>query len=183
MTLFPRVEARCYSGRRELLCPSLPGCDVAAEVESGADGGAEGPAAVGEDVVEGVVVDGVHLHAHADVLGECDFAATADAVEAGPIELVASGSELGDDDFLKRVGRVGRGALAQGAEGGPEEESQPGVVAVDDLRAEGKGLGEGVGGDGEVVARGQESEGDVLLLRAVDLGLERGGEKIGGEEL
>src|ERR1039458_10089252 len=59
---------------------SLLICLVLAEVEAGADGVAEGPAAVGEDVIERVVVDDVHLPTNADVLVEGEFAATAGAI-------------------------------------------------------------------------------------------------------
>src|ERR1019366_7643046 len=102
----------------------LFGAYIPAEVEAGADGVAEGPSAVREDVVEGVVVDEVHLRAQAYVFAERVVAATTDAVEAGPVEFVASGRESGDDHLLEGIGRVGNGSLAQAAERGAEEERQ-----------------------------------------------------------
>ena len=77
---------------------------VAAEVEAGADGDAVGPAAIGEDVVEGMVVDDIELGADAEVLGDGEVCAAAYAVEGGPVALKAGGSKLRDDGFLERIG-------------------------------------------------------------------------------
>src|ERR1035441_9897976 len=79
-------------------------CHVAAEVEAGADGVAEGPAAVREDVVERMVVDCVHLRANAEVPADGIIRPAAGAIEAGPVELESRGSKLADDDRLKRIG-------------------------------------------------------------------------------
>jgi hypothetical protein len=84
---------------------------------------------------------------------------------------------------LNPAGRVGHGALAQGAEGWPQEEGDLRIMPARELRAEGEGLGGGVGGDGEVVVRGDDSEVDVLLLRGVDRSLGGGGQQIGGQHL
>jgi hypothetical protein len=163
---------------------TLPVCpDVAAEVEAGTDRVTKGPATVGEDVVEGVVVNEVHLGAQADVFAEGEVSATADAVEASPVEFETGRGEPRDDDFLKGVGGMGDGALAEGTEGRAQEQRHFGEVPEGELWAEGERLGRGVDGDGEAVIGWQKTKSDVLCLRAVDPGLGSGGQKVGGQQL
>ena len=153
-------------------------------MEAGADGVAEGPAAVGEDVVEGMVVDEVHLGADADVFAEGEIAAPAESVEAGPVELESCGGELVLAlTRLERIGGMRHGSLAQGAQGWADEQSQPGVVAVGELRTAGKCFREGIRRHCEMVGRRQKAERDVAGLRGVDLGLQGRGQEVGGEKL
>src|ERR1700690_2705034 len=86
---------------------------IAAEVEAGADGVAEGPAAVREDIVERMVVDCIHLRANAEVPAGGITPPARDPIEAGPVELESRGSKLADDDGLKRVGGMRHGPFAQ----------------------------------------------------------------------
>jgi len=46
-------------------------------VEGGADGEAIGPAAVGDDIVEGMIPDGVHIGADTEVFGDSEVGAAA----------------------------------------------------------------------------------------------------------
>lgn len=146
-------------------------------MEAGADRVAEGIATVGENVVEGVVKDEVHLGAQTDVLAEREVSTTTDAVEASPIVFEGGECEPGDDDFLEGGGGMGDGALAEGTERRTYKQRRFGEVPVSELRAEGEGLGSCVGGNGEVVVGGQKTESNVLGLSGVDLGLGGGGHR------
>ena len=91
-------------------------------MEAGTDGEAIGPAAIGEDIVEWVGVDGVELDAHAEVFGDNDIAASAYTVEAGPIELESCGRELVGYDGGEGVARVWDSSLTECAERWPDED-------------------------------------------------------------
>ena len=102
-------------------------------MEAGADRVAEGIATVGENVVEGVVIDEVHLGAQADMLAESEVSTTADAVEASPVAIEAGGCEPVDDDFLEGVGGMGDGALAEGTERRTQKQCRFGEVPVSEF--------------------------------------------------
>ena len=130
-----------------------------------------------------MVVDEIHLSANADVLAEGDLGSAPHAIEAGPVALESGGRKLANDHGLECVLRVGHGALAQRSQRRADEERELRVVPVDELRPEGEGLGGGVGGHGKAVVRRQIAQRNVLGLGAVDRGLQRRGQEVGGEDL
>lgn len=81
-----------YGTQRSILGSAMKRRLPEAEGESAADAGR--PAPILQEIVEEMVVDLVCLHPHTEMTGEVVIEATAEAVEALPIGLVAAGDQM-----------------------------------------------------------------------------------------
>ena len=152
--------------------------DGLAETKSGADREASRPPAIFQQVVEEVVVDLVHLHAEGEPSRGIPVEASAEAVEAGPARLCARRGESLHDECCDRVGGVGPGYFANGAQVRTDEDCDWDVVPDRKLGPGGEGLRRRAGGHRQLIARRQQASERQIIESRLDHQLIRHGEKV-----
>lgn len=126
-----------------------------AKVKGRAHGVAIGPAAIRQDVAEGVVPPCVKLHACAQVFGHRHLHTAAHAVGAVPVCQGALRRKLPGHQRVYRVVRVRCAADVKRRQHGPNEQGSRAIVAHHQLAACGKRLNGDIHRQLELVARRQ----------------------------